>query len=96
MMMAAIQAKPVRVQAKGQVTIPNKIRNLLGIEPGDLVAWVRTPTGFEVRPVHTTTLESTLNELQLALQQKGATAKLLTEDGLEIREALIDALYEDE
>lgn len=38
-----------RVTTKGQVTIPKDIREALGIEPGDEVAFERTESGYEIR-----------------------------------------------
>jgi AbrB family looped-hinge helix DNA binding protein len=37
--------KLVRVQEKGQVTIPTEIRKKLGLKRGDLVAVMETPDG---------------------------------------------------
>ncbi len=39
----------VRVQAKGQVTIPARIRRRLNLQPGDLVVFVETPEGVLLR-----------------------------------------------
>ena len=39
----------VRVQAKGQVTIPKEIRDKLNVQPGDLVVFVETDTGVMVK-----------------------------------------------
>jgi AbrB family looped-hinge helix DNA binding protein len=44
-----------RVTTKGQVTIPKKIREALGIEPGDEVAFERTESGYELRKEAPTT-----------------------------------------
>lgn len=38
-----------RVTTKGQVTIPKDVREALGIEPGDEVAFERTESGYEIR-----------------------------------------------
>ena len=42
--------KLVRVQQKGQVTIPNEIRKKLGLKQGDLVAVMETPDGVFITP----------------------------------------------
>lgn len=46
-----------RVTAKGQVTIPKEIRDALGIEPGDEVAFEETDVGYEIRKERPTTAE---------------------------------------
>jgi len=46
-----------RVTVKGQVTIPKEIREALGIEPGDEVAFEQTESGFELRKEEPTTAE---------------------------------------
>ena len=40
----------VRVQAKGQVTIPKGIREKLNVQPGDLMVFVETDEGVMVKP----------------------------------------------
>lgn len=42
--------KVSRVQKRGQVTIPIEIRQQLGLEEGDLVAFVETPQGVLLSP----------------------------------------------
>jgi antitoxin PrlF len=42
--------KLVRMQEKGQVTIPTEIRKKLGLKRGDLVAVVETPEGVFITP----------------------------------------------
>lgn len=46
-----------RVTTKGQVTIPKEIREALGVEPGDEVAFERTDSGYEIRKEAPTTEE---------------------------------------
>ena len=45
----AVALKVSRVQKKGQVTIPAEIRNKLGLEEGDLVAFIETAQGVMLR-----------------------------------------------
>jgi AbrB family looped-hinge helix DNA binding protein len=40
----------VRIQEKGQVTIPQEIRKKLGLKQGDLVAVIETPEGVFITP----------------------------------------------
>jgi AbrB family looped-hinge helix DNA binding protein len=42
--------KLVRMQEKGQVTIPTEIRKKLGLKRGDLVAVMETPDGVFITP----------------------------------------------
>jgi AbrB family looped-hinge helix DNA binding protein len=42
--------KVSRVQKRGQVTIPIEIRQKMGLEEGDLVAFVETPQGVLLSP----------------------------------------------
>lgn len=44
-----------RVTTKGQVTIPKEIRERLGIEPGDEVAFEETDMGYTLRKQEPTT-----------------------------------------
>jgi antitoxin PrlF len=46
-----------RVTTKGQVTIPKEIRDALGIEPGDEVAFEETDDGYALRKQAPTTAE---------------------------------------
>ena len=40
----------VRIQEKGQVTIPLRIRNKLNLKRGDVVLFVETETGVMLKP----------------------------------------------
>lgn len=58
-----------KITSKGQTTIPQEIRNQLGVKPGDLIAWETTATGeVQVRKVepldveYLRALEGTLSE----------------------------------
>ena len=42
--------KLVRMQEKGQVTIPTEMRKKLGLKRGDLVAVMETPDGVFITP----------------------------------------------
>lgn len=46
-----------RVTTKGQVTIPKEIREALGIEPGDEVAFEETDTGYTIQKEQPTTAD---------------------------------------
>ena len=53
----------VRVQAKGQITIPKAFREKLNVQPGDLVVFVDTKDGVLVKPVTVMTDESLREEV---------------------------------
>lgn len=53
----------VRVQAKGQVTIPKEIRDKLNVQPGDLVVFVETDDGVMVKPAAVMTDEHLRQEV---------------------------------
>ena len=53
----------VRVQAKGQVTIPKEIREKLNLQPGDLVVFVDTDDGVMVKPAAVVTDDSLREEV---------------------------------
>ena len=44
-----------RVTTKGQVTIPKEIREALGIEPGDEIAFEEVESGYRIRKKEPTT-----------------------------------------
>ncbi len=74
----------VRVQEKGQVTIPRAIREKLGLKKGDLVTFVETEAGIVIQPVELV-LSAALDEIGQALKEKGFTLDALIESGREIR-----------
>lgn len=82
----------VRVQEKGQVTIPQEIREKLGLKKGDLVTFVETEQGIVIKPVEVIVSEA-LDEIGQALKEKGFTLEELMERGREIRGKLIEKEY---
>jgi len=58
----------VRVQAKGQVTIPKEIRDKLNVQPGDLVVFVETDEGVMVKPAAVMTDEHLRQEVTAVLR----------------------------
>ncbi|WP_436936363.1 AbrB/MazE/SpoVT family DNA-binding domain-containing protein [Halovenus marina] len=46
-----------RVTTKGQVTIPKEIREALGIEPGDEIAFEKVESGYKIQKKAPTTAE---------------------------------------
>ena len=47
----------VRVQEKGQVTIPLEIREKLNLKKGDLVTFIETDDGVVIRPAELVIIE---------------------------------------
>jgi AbrB family looped-hinge helix DNA binding protein len=58
----------VRVQAKGQVTIPKEIRDKLKVKPGDQVVFVETDAGVMVKPAAVMTDEDLREEVAAVLR----------------------------
>ena len=58
----------VRVQAKGQITIPKEIRDKLNVQPGDLVVFVETEAGVVVKPASVMTDEHLREEVTTIIQ----------------------------
>lgn len=46
-----------RVTTKGQVTIPKEIREALGIEPGDEIAFKKVDSGYKIQKKQPTTAD---------------------------------------
>ena len=83
---------PVRVQEKGQVTLPQAVRKKLNLKKGDLVTFVETSEGIVIKPAAVVATEA-LDELARALQAKGVTLDDLLERGREIRGQLAREKY---
>ncbi|MBI2909550.1 MAG: AbrB/MazE/SpoVT family DNA-binding domain-containing protein [Chloroflexi bacterium] len=74
----------VRIQEKGQVTIPTEVRKRLGLKKGDLVAVTETPEGILITPQEVLAMKA-LDRIGEALKEKGLTLEELIESGREIR-----------
>lgn len=85
--------KPVvRVQEKGQVTIPLEIRQKLNLKKGDLVTFVETENGVIIKPAEIIVSEA-LDEIGKALKEKGYNLEELIDQGREIRGELLEEEY---
>jgi len=82
----------VRVQAKGQVTIPTKIRKKLNLKKGDMVSFVETKDGVLIKPAEVIITEA-LDEIGKALKEEGITLEEWIERGREIRGQLLEEMY---
>jgi AbrB family looped-hinge helix DNA binding protein len=76
--------KLVRMQEKGQVTIPTEIRKKLGLKRGDMVAVMETPEGVFITPqqVLATTALDRIGDI---LKEKGLSLDDLIASGRELR-----------
>jgi AbrB family looped-hinge helix DNA binding protein len=88
----AAERKLVRIQEKGQVTLPADIRKRLGLIKGDLVAVEGTPEGVMITPQGVLALEA-LEEIGKALKEQGLTLEEMIESGREERDELLRELY---
>jgi AbrB family looped-hinge helix DNA binding protein len=80
--------KLVRVQEKGQITIPTEVRRKLGLGKGDLVSVEETTNGVLITPQKVLALQA-LDRIGEILRQKGLTLEDLMDSGAEIREELV-------
>lgn len=85
----------VRVQEKGQVTLPAAVRKQLGIKKGDLVAVEVTPDGVLITPQKVLALRD-LDRMGAILREQGITLDEWMESGRAIREELYREKYGDE
>ena len=83
----------VRVQEKGQVTIPQEIREKLDLKKGDMVTFVETDAGVVIKPSEVVVSDA-LDEIGRALKEKGISLEELLDRGREIRGELIEDEYD--
>jgi antitoxin PrlF len=84
--------KLVRMQEKGQVTIPTEIRKKLGLKRGDLVAVMETPEGVFITPQQVLATKA-LDQIGNILKEKGLSLDDLIASGREIRTDLLQETY---
>jgi AbrB family looped-hinge helix DNA binding protein len=82
----------VRVQEKGQVTLPAEIRRKLGLKKGDLVAVTETDDGLLITPQQALANRA-LDRIGAVLREQGLTLEDLIESGREIRGSTIKEKY---
>jgi antitoxin PrlF len=82
----------VRMQEKGQVTIPLEIRRKLKLKKGDLVTFVETEAGVVIKPAEIVASDA-LREIGKALRAKGVSPEALLERGRSIRGDLLNEEY---
>ena len=84
--------KLVRIQEKGQVTIPTEIRKKLGLKRGDLVAVMETPDGVFITPQQVLATKA-LDSIGNILKEQGVSLEGLIASGREIRTDLLQETY---
>jgi AbrB family looped-hinge helix DNA binding protein len=84
--------KLVRIQEKGQVTIPTAIRKKLGLKWGDLVAVMETPDGVFITPQQVLATKA-LDSIGNILKEQGVSLEGLIASGREIRTDLLQETY---
>ena len=78
----------VRVQEKGQVTLPAAARRRLGIKKGDVVAITETDEGFLITP-QAVIAANDIAQMRRILAEEGFSLDELIDSGREIREGLL-------
>jgi AbrB family transcriptional regulator, transcriptional pleiotropic regulator of transition state genes len=78
----------VKVQEKGQVTIPLEIRQMLGLKKGDLVTFIITEGGVVIKPAEVIVTEA-LEEINRVLKDEGISLEKLMAKGRELRDEKI-------
>ncbi len=77
------------VQKRGQVTIPVDLRRKLGVEEGDVVAFVETDEGILISPREVLAMDA-LDRIGKALQKQGITVEELIATGREARGRMLE------
>jgi antitoxin PrlF len=84
--------KFVRMQEKGQVTIPTEIRKKLGLKRGDLVAVMETPDGVFITPQQVVAAKA-FDRIGDVLKEQGVSVEDLIASGREIRADILKDDY---
>src|SRR5687768_1222513 len=87
-----IDRKLVRIQEKGQVTLPTEIRKKLGSKRGDLVAVMETPDGVFITPQQVVATKA-LDSIGDILKEKGLSLEEVIAQGRDIRSDLLQETY---
>ncbi len=82
----------VRVQEKGQVTLPSEVREKLGLKKGDLVAVMETEGGIFISPQQAVANQA-LDKIGEVLRERGLSLEKLMESGREERGSIIEKKY---
>ncbi|MDP2937358.1 MAG: AbrB/MazE/SpoVT family DNA-binding domain-containing protein [Dehalococcoidia bacterium] len=82
----------VRVQEKGQVTLPAELRRRLGLKRGGLVAITETEDGMLITTQEVVAMKA-LDRIGEALKKRGLSLEELIESGREVRGQIIEERY---
>jgi len=82
----------VRIQEKGQVTIPTKIRKKLNLRKGDVVMFVETEAGVFIKPAEAIVSEA-LDKIGKALKADGISQEKWNKRSRDIRKQLLAEMY---
>ena len=82
----------VRIQEKGQVTIPTKIRKKLNLRKGDMVMFVETEAGVLIKPAEVLVSQA-LDKIGESLRADGITPEKWNKRSREIRKQLLEEMY---
>jgi antitoxin PrlF len=85
-------SKLVRIQEKGQVTIPTEIRKKLGLKRGDLVAVMETPDGVFITPQQVVAAKA-FDRIGDILKEQGLSLEEVISSGREVRTDLLQETY---
>ena len=81
-----------RIQEKGQVTIPTKIRRKLNLRKGDMVMLVETEAGVLIKPAELIVSEA-FDKIGEALKVDGITLEKWNKRSRNIRAQLLKDMY---
>ena len=82
----------VRIQEKGQVTIPAKIRKKLNLRKGDMVMFVETEAGVLIKPAEILVSQA-LDKIGESLKADGITPEKWNKRSRDIRKQLLEEMY---
>lgn len=82
----------VRLQEKGQVTLPANVRRRLGLKKGDLMAIAETPDGVLIIPQEALAARD-IAQVDAALQKFGLSLEQIVDSGREIRGRIAKEKY---
>lgn len=87
------ERKLVRVQEKGQVTLPTAIRKKLDLKKGDLVAVMETEDGVFISPQEIVATKA-LDRIGKILRGKGVSLDEMIESGRKERGSILEKKYD--
>lgn len=82
----------VRIQEKGQVTIPTKIRKKLNLRKGDMVMFVETEAGVLIKPAELIVADA-LDKIGQSLKADGISLEKWNERSRDVRAQLLKEMY---